>query len=532
MTVPTFVQPDRTTQSGSAYPANLDAAIAVLANTAAHFAPHEASTPNMTVVVDAGKLGDLGQGTVTVGQQTTGTITAPSTNPRIDRVVIDGVTGAVSVVTGTEAASPVAPAVPVGKITVAQVALSTSTTSITNSLLTDERTLFRTDIPSPGYLKNVSFTSTVASNALTCALKGQDGNDPSINNPVHVAFRSTSLTTAAPVLRVLTAAMSVVLPQGGTDGFVINTIGTFTVTIASPAVVTLSNHGLVDGQMVRLATTGALPTGLAVATDYFVKYINSSTFNLAATLGGSNINTSGSQSGVHTLTSGEIGYIYKYLVDDGSTQALGIIKKAILDESLLHNTTAIGTGSDSDNVLYTTSAMSNAAVRLIGRSLIQAGMNAAGDWPNAPTRREVWSPTTGRTVSDIIFDKSGVSTSSLNPLPTSGTINLEVGDLVAITYSYEADRNGADFGVIKTFGINGTAVLEANAGGVSGSAFNFKFDGIAAYGAGTIYGSETIIKKVVNAGTVTSFSSGNAFYGTTPINLKSSIRITITRPNY
>lgn len=244
----------------------------------------------------------------------------------------------------------------------------------------------------PGYLNNIGFASSVAANALTNALKGQDGADPSATNPVEVAFRSTTLATALPVVRKLTAAMSVVAPQGATLGFVINTIGTFTVTIASPAVVTLTNHGLVDGQMVRLATTGALPTGLAVLTDYFVKYLSTSTFNLAATLGGANINTSGSQSGVHTLTSGEVGYVYKYLVDDGATRALAICKQAVFDEALLHNTVAIGTGSDSNNVLYATAALSNCAVRLIGRELIQTGMAAVGDWPNAPTRREVWGP--------------------------------------------------------------------------------------------------------------------------------------------
>jgi hypothetical protein len=43
------------------------------------------------------------------------------------------------VVTGAEAASPSAPAIPSGKLPVCQIALATSTTAITNSLLTDER---------------------------------------------------------------------------------------------------------------------------------------------------------------------------------------------------------------------------------------------------------------------------------------------------------------------------------------------------------------------------------------------------------
>lgn len=78
--------------------------------------------------------------------------------------------------------------------------------------------------------------------------------------------------------------------------------GTFTVIIASPGVFTKSAHLFRDGMMCRLTTTGALPTGLAINTTYFVVNSATNTFNLAATEGGSAINTSGSQSGTHTIT--------------------------------------------------------------------------------------------------------------------------------------------------------------------------------------------------------------------------------------
>lgn len=74
----------------------------------------------------------------------------------------------------------------------------------------------------------------------------------------------------------------------------------FTVTIASPAVFTSAGHGLTTGQPVRLTTTGALPTGLVANTTYFVETINANTFYLTATVGGSRLNTSGTQSGTHT----------------------------------------------------------------------------------------------------------------------------------------------------------------------------------------------------------------------------------------
>ena len=71
--------------------------------------------------------------------QTTGTLTAPTTDPRIDRVVIDNTTGVVSVITGVEAASPVPPALTAGKLPVCQVALAVSQTQILNADITDER---------------------------------------------------------------------------------------------------------------------------------------------------------------------------------------------------------------------------------------------------------------------------------------------------------------------------------------------------------------------------------------------------------
>lgn len=81
------------------------------------------------------------------------------------------------------------------------------------------------------------------------------------------------------------------------------TLGTATMTIASPCVVTLNSHALTANDTIRFTTTGALPTGLVVGTTYYVisTGLTANTFQLASTLGGSAINTSGSQSGTHTL---------------------------------------------------------------------------------------------------------------------------------------------------------------------------------------------------------------------------------------
>jgi hypothetical protein len=79
---------------------------------------------------------------------------------------------------------------------------------------------------------------------------------------------------------------------------------TATITIASPGVITYAGaDSFALNAPVTLATTGALPTGLVAGTTYYVKTLNTGTnaITLSASVGGAAINTSGTQSGVHTL---------------------------------------------------------------------------------------------------------------------------------------------------------------------------------------------------------------------------------------
>jgi len=81
------------------------------------------------------------------------------------------------------------------------------------------------------------------------------------------------------------------------------TPSTFTVTIASPAVVT-ATVSLATNSPVMLTNTGypsALPTNLTTGTIYYVTNSSGLIFNLALTAGGVAINTSGTQSGTHYI---------------------------------------------------------------------------------------------------------------------------------------------------------------------------------------------------------------------------------------
>jgi hypothetical protein len=71
---------------------------------------------------------------------------------------------------------------------------------------------------------------------------------------------------------------------------------------ASPAVFTLVDHGLQEGDIIRLETTGTLPSPFAVKTNYYVVYngLTTSTFQLASEDEGDPINSTTAGSGTHS----------------------------------------------------------------------------------------------------------------------------------------------------------------------------------------------------------------------------------------
>lgn len=81
--------------------------------------------------------------------------------------------------------------------------------------------------------------------------------------------------------------------------------GVVAISAGSPGVITWLAHGLPPNTPLSLTTTGALLTGLAANTVYYVRAPTADSFTLSASAGGAAINTSGTQSGVHTATAGQ-----------------------------------------------------------------------------------------------------------------------------------------------------------------------------------------------------------------------------------
>lgn len=158
-------------------------------------------------------------------------------------------------------------------------------------------------------------TASIQNNAVTSAKLAREGSsgqvltsngagaDPSYQTPAAGVPTATILDyggLTAPTGYLLCDGAAVSRSTYAALWAALSAQATVTITIASPGVATWNSHPLQNGDPVRLQTTGALPTGLAINTTYYVVSAGANTFQLSATRGGSAINTSGTQSGTHT----------------------------------------------------------------------------------------------------------------------------------------------------------------------------------------------------------------------------------------
>ena len=76
---------------------------------------------------------------------------------------------------------------------------------------------------------------------------------------------------------------------------------TFTASSDAGLLITSNAHGLEDNDLITVSSTGTLPTGLIISTNYYVKYEDANTFRLALVNGGTAIAYTDAGSGTHSM---------------------------------------------------------------------------------------------------------------------------------------------------------------------------------------------------------------------------------------
>ena len=292
------------------------------------------------------------------------------------------------------------------------------------------------------------------------------------NSLVSPTFTNLSVTGTATIAGVTTIGLPA--PQ------------TVTITVASPAQITATTVPVVNTPVV-FTTTGALPTGITAGTTYYVLAPTATTFNISASAGGSAINTSGTQSGVHTATfssqfadalnvssSSKLALNLPNIAETASisaTSATGTINYDILTQSVLYYTSA-ATGNWTLNIRGNSLTTLNSLMG-IGQSLTLAFLVQNLTLASQTVTITIASPAVITTAGTLPSNGTPVSFFTTGALPTG----LSVG-----TTYYVINASGTTFNVSTTVGgsaVNTSGTQSGTQTAVYSGVFNnaFQIDG-------------------------------------------------------
>lgn len=144
--------------SGTVYPLTIDAGLAALSFVATAWQPTVTNT-DMIVHVGAGQY-PTASAIIQVAAQAVPLGSAHASLDRIDRVVLDRVTGIASVVAGTPAANPAPPEAPAGKLLCCQMRVRAAATAVVNTDGVDERMPWLIGMRSLAFKDAVGLTDT------------------------------------------------------------------------------------------------------------------------------------------------------------------------------------------------------------------------------------------------------------------------------------------------------------------------------------------------------------------------------------
>ena len=207
-------------------------------------------------------------------------------------------------------------------------------------------------------------------------------------------------------------------------------------TISSPCTVTWPNHGFTADSSVSFVTTGTFPTNIARDVSYYVVQSNLSThtFEIAASIGGLSINTSGTQSGIFALTS--------------SRAARGTV--SISSPSLIRASNLTGRPNNPKPDYGSVAKLGTRWYTVTGAVYVSSGVYDISFYPQVTSANQndalnfyqASQVTTGQHVTEYVG--SGVT---YNALPEYGGVPNQASEVLAITpakvYYGIADQQGS-----------------------------------------------------------------------------------------
>lgn len=164
-------------------------------------------------------------------------------------------------------------------------------------------------------------------NSSAGAVTIQTSNGANPTTYINTGGGSVSIQTSA------TLTMNIVDSDGAA---ITSTSATFTAD-AGTNVITSGNHGLTDGKLIYMTTTGTLPGGLSTNTNYFIISSTTNTFKVSTISGGSEVDITSTGTGTHTWVSGN---------------ACEVTVVRVSDTTVLYQAENVTTGTT--NYVYTT----------------------------------------------------------------------------------------------------------------------------------------------------------------------------------
>ena len=254
------------------------------------------------------------------------------------------------------------------------------------------------------------------------------------------------LATGTPYVQVSTTIGGLEIDPG-------NSQQVATISIGTPAVITVA-AAPANLSKVKFYSTGILPIGLTDGLTYYVRNVSGPTFNLSLTATGALINTSGVQSGIHTMVLDDVYEIQQYTTDlpdfnissslGGFTAIVSYAGSGLAEENTftILGTSVGGTTPENDVVITITSVDSNGGVTTVSTSGTGPGeVNSYYLKVISPNEFAVYSnPLMTVPVSGInflyepIFTTTGTTTTTItNVITVDDTTDFSLYDPVVFT---------------------------------------------------------------------------------------------------